>query len=403
MSYFQSEHVKITNPQTDIDKAYKIVDSYIADAGITGKNKLRIRLLSEEVLRLLKSVVGLEETEFFIEGDSRVARICLTAANHLGKDKQQELLSMSTSGENAAQQGFFGTLLSMFSFNDYEETTWSLKEHEDEIRRRRDEDACSAEAWEDLERSLVANLADDIEVGISKGRIKLIASKDMSESLGTVGSRTPRKVTGCAFTNSARNDEDRFFDEADKMIEELKVSKKDAIHLKLLVEEVAGMLKAMTTEYQAMFWFELYKEECCVKLTGKTTMDITKKQDLIDVSSNRKNNAVNGVMGKIGDVIENGLLSYASVSKLSQTYGGACINYGAMGIYGGTPDSMYPGVMWSLRDYRNSLNAAVKEDSEAAPAWDELERSIVANVAKDILVSVKGNRIDMTAVYDLQG
>ena len=131
-------------------------------------------------------------------------------------------------------------------------------------------------------------------------------------------------------------------------------------------------------------------------------MDITKKQDLIDVSTNRKNNAATGIIGKISDVVENGLLSYSSVSKLSQQYGGACINYGSMGIYGGTPDNIYPGVMWSLNDYRHSLEAAKNESGEAAPAWDELERSIVANIAKDVLVSIKGDRIDMTAVYELR-
>lgn len=402
MSYTRSEHIVINDPATDMDNAYYVVDKFISDAGIKGKNTLRLRLLSEEVLRLIRSITGISNTKFWLEGDSRVARIFLTGEGSVDKDRQKELISVSSSGENSERKGFFGTLVSMFSFDDSDESEWSLKDYQDELRRRRQEDPYSTKAWEDLERSIVANLADDIEVGISKGKVKMVVTKDLSESLATIGSKTPQKVTGATYINSSRKSDARFYDEADKHIGELGVSPKDAIHLKLLLEEVAGMLRAMTSEYEAMFWFEKYKDECCMKLTGKTTMDMNKKHDLIDVSSNRKNNAASGIMGKISDVIENGLLDYSEVSKLSQKYGGLSLNYGSMGIYGGTPDGMYPGVMWSLRDYRNSLTASSPED-EAQPIRDELERSIVASIAKDVLVSVKGDRIDMTIVYELQG
>lgn len=401
MKYTKSEHIRISDPAKDMDKAYAIVDEYIKETGLKGKNTLRIRLLAEEVLRLVKSINGSTDISFWMEGTSRVSRIYLECDNHLDADKQKELISVSTSGENSAGKGFFGTLVSMFSYNGQEESEWSLKDYQDELRRRKEEDKYSQEAWEDIERSLVANLADDIEVGVSKQKITMVVTKDLSESLGTIGSKAPQKVTGCTFINSSRNNDQRFYDEADKLIEELNVSSKDAIHLKLLLEEVAGMLKVLTTEYQAMFWFEKYKEECCLKLTGKTVMDRTKKQSLIDSSSERKNMAAKGIMGKIGDVIENGLLDYSEVSNLSQKYGGVSIDYGSMGIYGGTPDNMYPGVMWSLRDYRNAL-AQPEENEDLKAVWDELERSIVASLAKDVLVSVKGERIDMTIVYELQ-
>ncbi len=402
MQYTRSEHIKIANPETDMDKAYEVVDAYIKDTGIRGKNVLRIRLLSEEVLRLIRSINGYSDIEFWLEGDRRVSRIFLETGNNMDIDKQKELISISSSGENSAQQGFFGTLLSMFSMEDYKDSEWSLKDYQDELRRRRQEDPYTQSAWEDLERSVVAGLADDIEVGIKKGVIKVTVTKDLSESLSSISSKAPQKVTGCTFIKSTNENNPRFYDEADKLIKELDVSAKDAVHLKLILEELAGMLKAMTSDYQAMFWFEKYKDECCVKLTGKTTMDRSKKQDLIDTASNRKNMAAAGIMGKIGDIIENGLLDYSEVSKLSQMFGGASVAYGSMGIYGGAPDNMYPGVMWSLRDYRESLETVQKEQG-GEEAWDELERSIVASIAKDVLVSVKGDRIDMTVVYEMVG
>ncbi len=402
MSYVRSEQITIKNPENEMGRAYETVDAFIKDAGITGKTALRIRLLSEEVLRLARSIIGCEEKLFRLEGDNRVVRIYLDAANRIDKDKQKELMSVSKSGENiGGSGGFFGKLISLFSSDDYIESNWSLRDYEDELRRRREEDKYSQESWENLERSVVAAIADDIEVGIGRQKIRMIVTKDLSESLGEASSAAPETVTDCAFVNCRKADEKQFLKDADRLIKQMDVSQKDAMHLKLLVEEVAGMLRTLTLDYEAMFWFEKYKHECCLKVSGKTEMDIMKKKDLIDISSSKKNSAAKGIMGKIGDVIENGLLNYEEVSRLSQMYGGACVDYGSMGIYGGSPDSMVPGVMWSLRDYREALGGVEGED--AREAWDELERSIVASLSGDVLVSVKKDRMDLTVVYKLKG
>ena len=399
MSYIRSEQIKITDPENEMKKAYEAVDAFIEEAGITDKSALRIRLLAEEVLRLARSIIGCEEKSFRLEGDNRVVHICLDAANKIEKSRQMELLSVSTSGENIGAGGFFDKLLSLFTSDEYSDTVWSLKDYEDEIRRRKDEDRFSQEAWEDLERSIVANLADDIEVGIGRKDIRMIVTKDLSESLGELSSRAPRITTGCAVIKSPDDDEKQFLKDVDKLIRDIDVSQKDALHLKLLIEEVTGMLNNLIVDYDAMFWLERYEDECHLRVTGKTQMDIMKKQDLINISSKKKNDAAKGIMGKIGDVIENGLLNYEEVSRLSQMYGGACIDYGSMGIYGGAPDTMYPGVMWSLRDYREALEEVSSPDTKEA--WDELERSIVASLSGDVLVSVKGDRIDLTVVYKL--
>ena len=49
---------------------------------------------------------------------------------------------------------------------------------------------------------------------------------------------------------------------------------------------------------------------------------------------------------------------------------------------------------WSLLDYRNNLQSSEsfenKEDN-----WDELEKSIIANIADDVIVGVIGRKIDI--------
>ena len=401
MRFAQSEHIKIANLESKMDVAQEVVENFIFDTGIKGKDALRLKLLSEEVLRLAKSIIGYGIMNFWLEGNSRVTKIYLTADNHMDKSKQEELISVSSTGENSVEKGFFGKLRSLFTIDAPGNSTWSLKDYEEELRRRKEEDKYSQEAWDDLERSLVANLADDIEVGVSKDSIQMVVTKDFSEALGAIGSRVPQAKSDFTFVDSAKIDEGKIYARADELIEELEVSPKDAVHLKLLFEETVGMLKAMTTDFRAEMWFEKYKNVCCLKLTAKTLMNVDKKQDLLSVSSDRGNEAVKGFMSKISDVVENGLLNYSEVMKLQQQYGTGYVSFGSMGIYGIMEGSSDPGIMWSLSDYRESLGTDQENDPSAKEAWDELEKSIVASLAKDVLVGVKGDRIDITMVYGL--
>jgi hypothetical protein len=87
--------------------------------------------------------------------------------------------------------------------------------------------------------------------------------------------------------------------------------------------------------------------------------------------------------------------------KLQQQYGGGYVNYGTMGMYSGVEGMADSGIMWSLYEYRGALKESIDGSETAQEAWDELEKSIVASVAKDVLVGVKGNRLDMTIVCEL--
>lgn len=402
MRQVETGHIKIANLEARLDEANRLIDEFIRDIGLKDKNALRFRLLCEEVLRLAKAIIGYDIIEFWIEGTNRIARIHLETDNHLDEAGQQELLSVSTTGSNSVEEGFFGILRSMFTMEGIHEERWSLKDYQDEIRERRKNDKYAQEAWEDLERSLVANLADDIEVGITRRKINMLVTKDFSEALSTVGSRVPDITTQYTFIDSTKIDTDGIFDKADELISDLELSRKNAIHMKLLFEETVGMLKELTCDYHAAIWFEKYRHECCIRVTGKTNMDVEKKMSLLDMATQKGNTLAKGFMGKIGDVIENGLLGYNNVMKLQQQYGGGYINYGTMGMYNGIEGMADSGIMWSLYEYKESLGDVIEENEEAQTAWDELEKSIVASLAKDVIVGVKGNRLDMTLVYELE-
>ena len=49
--------------------------------------------------------------------------------------------------------------------------------------------------------------------------------------------------------------------------------------------------------------------------------------------------------------------------------------------------------IWRLEEYRNSV-----KKEEQAEAWDELEKSVIASVADDVIVGVKGKRANVVIV-----
>jgi hypothetical protein len=132
-------------------------------------------------------------------------------------------------------------------------------------------------------------------------------------------------------------------------------------------------------------------------------MDQDKKEGLLGVASQKENTLAKGFMGKVGDIIENGLLNYNNVMKLQQEYGGGYVNYGTMGMYNGVEGMADSGIMWSLYEYRDALKENIESGAEVQEAWDELEKSIVASLAKDVTVGVKMDQVELTITADLTG
>jgi hypothetical protein len=398
MRYLQSKHVRIGDV-SDFNSMYRVLDKFITDSSMKSRDALRLRLLTEEVLRLVGSILDEDLVEMWLEGNSRVAYVFLTAENNLDANQREKLKSLAP---ERAKEGFFDKLISTFIASPPAEKRWSLKDYQEELKKKKADDKFSQEAWEDLERSLVANLADDIEITMKFDNINMKVTKDFSEALCTVGSRVPQLATDYMFIDSNKMEEDKIAERAEELIGDLDLKKKDKLHMKLLFEETIGMLQAMVGEYHVALYMERYKNEACIKLTAKTEMDADKKKSLIEVSKQHQNMFVKGFMDKVREVIENGLLNYDNVMKLEQQYGLNMVGYGSMGIYSNIDGLADSGLMWSLEEYRQALQDASEGDEGASQAWDELEKSIVASLAKDVLVGVQGNRVDMTLVYELE-
>ncbi|MBE5916615.1 MAG: hypothetical protein E7273_07195 [Pseudobutyrivibrio ruminis] len=401
----QSEHVAIGQIKEQFDRVESILDDYMFRLDITGKNALRFSLLTEEALRLAKSIAG-EKTgvELWFDGNARVSHICLQLETTIDANKKQEFLSISSTGENKADRTFFDGLRDFFIKP--EAPTWSLVEYEAELMKKRKDDKYSMEAWDNLERSLLASLADDITVGVKDNHVLMIITKDFSKSLSNVGSRKPIVISNQIYLNSEESILEAAYKKVDGCVESVNLSGKDKLRVKLLLEETIGMFEEMTGEFTALMWIEKYDGQCAIRLVGNTKIDADKKYDLLSMSTSGENALVHGFMGKVKDIIQTGILNYESVMKLKQEYNGVSVNYAGLGVYSdvgvATNPTAFSGMMWSMIDYKNELEHGKAENEGMMAAWDELEKSIVASVADDVIVGVKDNKVQMTIIYKMK-
>ena len=170
------------------------------------------------------------------------------------------------------------------------------------------------------------------------------------------------------------------------------LDRRSALRLDLLVEETLGMVKTMLDDFYGLMWFVADGRTCEIHFEVTADMDADKKDELLSVSSTGRNAAARGFMAKLGEVISTAL---HSLGRTMDTYGQETIKYGIVHA----PATMAPDVdmmtVWTLQTYRDDLNQDSAGDGVAEAALDELEKSIVARLADDVVVGIKGDHVDL--------
>jgi len=179
---------------------------------------------------------------------------------------------------------------------------------------------------------------------------------------------------------------------------ELGLDRHDTLRLELLTEETLGMVKAMVEEFYGQLWFEAEGRRCEIHLQATADMNADRREELLSVSSTGRNAAAKGFMGMLRDVISGAVHNFG---RSMNDYGREAAKYGVVNpadIGGFAVDAMVP--IWTLQTYREGLEEQRIDDAEAGAAWDELEKSIVGKLADDVIVGVKGDRIELVIVKD---
>ena len=176
--------------------------------------------------------------------------------------------------------------------------------------------------------------------------------------------------------------------EVEQVIKYKGLTGKNALHLRLLTEETMGLMRSVTGEKEGEFWIEDKDGTFQLHLRTWTRMDSQKRDQLISVSSRGRNESARGIMGRLRDFFDRGADDDVDTLNPMMTQG--------LFEHTSTPTLDWE---WSLVQYQQNVSAAAaRNDSEAREAWDELEKSVVAHVADDVKVYIRGDKVDMVIV-----
>ncbi len=200
----RSDTVRITTDGAGMPAALAQAEAVAAYKKLAQKESVRLRLLAEEMTGMFRAVAGKAEADFWIEDDQQgtftlhlVSEIALDAA------AKEKLISVSTAGENAAEKTFMGKMRALFTraagavdtvygvydmgwyiptpgaaamshMAELEGERWSLNQYRASLEERKKE---KAEEWDELEKSVVAKLADEVEIFLRGRRAEMVITK----------------------------------------------------------------------------------------------------------------------------------------------------------------------------------------------------------------------------------
>jgi len=154
------------------------------------KNQNCLRLLTEEMFSMMSSVLSNKEATFAIAKEGDEWTLTLTIDTYVSPVAKQEYLSASTDGKNLAHKGLKGMLTAFLEFisggdaaaavapaslagdsADYVQM-WQMSQYLNQLS-----EAERKNAWDGMEKSIIANFADDVMVSVTDNKVKMIVKK----------------------------------------------------------------------------------------------------------------------------------------------------------------------------------------------------------------------------------
>jgi hypothetical protein len=167
------------------------------------------------------------------------------------------------------------------------------------------------------------------------------------------------------------------------------MSPKNAMHLHLLTEEMMGLMRSITGDVTGKFWIEDEDEVYELHLQVEKWLTSETREKLLAASTTGKNSAAKGLMGRLRNFFEVGadedVAAYTNPLVLPGMYETAS-----------APKMDWE---WSMVQYEEALASSRPGNGETVQeARDELEKSVVAHVADDVKVNIKGRVVEMIII-----
>ncbi len=201
-----SDKITVFSGGNDIEQVLDEAERFAEYNRLDGKERQTLRLLTEEMIGALKGAAGDFEGDFWMECEKAEYRLKLRVDADVDAEKKKELLTLSTSGKNETSIGLLGLLRQVAVkalagqdgtsdeltptgadliymggmlrgedslFLDY---NWSIMQYHEALDEKAEEKEAK-ETWDELEKSVLVRLADDIRVGVRGDTVEISVIK----------------------------------------------------------------------------------------------------------------------------------------------------------------------------------------------------------------------------------
>ena len=194
-----SDVIRFSNGGAGIAEALSQAEKTAAFRGLEKREALHLRLFAEEMLGMARSLTGEREGDFWIESEGRRFCLHLKVITSMNAEKRKNLLAASSTGKNAAAKGFMGKVRDLFErmledggaaygaamdansafavsvpFGaENAPGIWMLTTYKQTLH---DANA-SREEWDELERSVISRLADEVKIAIGGDVVEMTVEK----------------------------------------------------------------------------------------------------------------------------------------------------------------------------------------------------------------------------------
>jgi len=172
---------------------------------------------------------------------------------------------------------------------------------------------------------------------------------------------------------------DFILSKTEKIGEACDLTPSETMKLRLLTEEVLGLTVRLFENIEYDLFIENEGRFFTINLTAATRVNLSQKNKMLSLSSEGKNKATKGVLGKISGIFEDAIMGAGENDSFVHTYSS---------LYSGGNSDIY----FSLTHYQNQI-----PEDEKAMEWDGLEKSIIAHIADDVTIGVKSDNVEVIA------
>lgn len=183
-------------------------------------------------------------------------------------------------------------------------------------------------------------------------------------------------------------DVERALNEVDGFSRYQGLGAKQSERLRLLGEELLGMMDGLLSVQDGRFWIEADGDDYIVNLAAKSIVGARAKSILDSASGgNSEYKGIGGLVRKAVDSMHEMFRDSGATYSFSEQVDAALA---------GTEVLSEDALSWSLLSYTESV-----ERDEKAESWDELEIPVLKKYSKDIVISYRNDRVDIKVLADI--